>query len=74
MEQLDYVQLYQSLGIDIPTLDSSYNPDVYGKRLMSEYQIFRDVTYSANTNISNNLIDKERDDTIKIGVSQKVDT
>lgn len=49
MRNIDYCKVYESLGISVEPLPVSYNPEEYGKMLMSQFSHTQGVSYSAST-------------------------
>lgn len=51
MKKNDFYEYFKSLNIDIKTLPDNYNPEMYGKKLMSEIaETSSSVSYSVSTN------------------------
>lgn len=50
MNEIEYKDFFEQLGIKIEPLPKNYNPDMFGKKLMSDYPLAKGVLYSANTN------------------------
>ena len=59
MGEREYQKFFEQLGIKVEPLPENYNPDEYGKKLMSSYISTKGVSYSANTNYSFNADKKE---------------
>ena len=49
MENEKYYQAFRDLGIKVETLPSNYNPEEYGRRLLSMSQAENGVSYAAST-------------------------
>ncbi len=61
-----YSQIFESLGIPIQPLPSSYSPDSYGRRLLAMSQTEHGVSYSASTD----YLDTSHKPTVKIDNQQ----
>lgn len=46
---MDYEKIYRELGILVKPMTKGYNPDVYAKELMQQYQMQVGVVYAAST-------------------------
>ncbi len=55
MDAKDYEKIYIEFGIQFEPLPDNYNPDEYGKKLMSSYQLNEGVVYSASTSLNQSL-------------------
>ena len=49
MENEKYYQAFRDLGIKVEPLPSNYNPEEYGRRLLSMPQSENGVSYAAST-------------------------
>lgn len=49
MENEKYYQAFRDLGIKVEPLPSNYNPEEYGRRLLSMSQSENGVSYAAST-------------------------
>lgn len=49
MENEKYYQAFRDLGIKVEPLPSNYNPEEYGRRLLSMSQPENGVSYAAST-------------------------
>lgn len=59
MGEKEYQNFFEQLGIKVEPLPKNYNPDEYGKKLMSSCISTKGISYSANTNYSSNTDRKE---------------
>lgn len=50
MNEKKYQEFFEQMGIKVDPLPQNYNPDEYGKKLMSAYISKKTISYSANTN------------------------
>ena len=48
----DYVKEYEKLGILVKLLPDNYDPDMYGKMLLSNFDsMYNSITYSTDTEL-----------------------
>lgn len=60
MKGIDYEKLFDKLDIKVEPLDENYNPEDFGKRLMSQYKKEDGVIYSSSTQIISSDTDKDQ--------------
>ena len=51
MNNMNFNEFYKMIGLQIEQLPSSYNPEEYGRKLMSSFQQRSEVVYTSSTKV-----------------------
>ena len=62
MEEKDFDQIFEEMGIKYDPLPHNYNPDTYGKQLMVTHHLNEGVFYSTSTSLFPLAGDKRNDE------------